>query len=546
MICEKCRYEQDHDFEICPSCATPVKMAYKPGNTSGKAKTVQKKKKMSRKRKARLIRRVSVVAGVLVALIIILICIFSGGSGVKFEYPDHSAYMFTSSDGIPTFMFDESSAVPFEEGAISTYEISYSGKYAVVLTSRGALFLVDSKKVTKFENGDNVNRFKLAPFADMGVYSNNYLLGEGGTLSYSYLSDPSSFEVIAEKVIVDNSCDFVVSPGGKSFAYVSEMIGAAWTYKVIGKGSSSPKYVLTERRITVKAISDDMKSVYYTDEEGNFCLLSTGISTICSEFNLTGVIYNEDASEALVSYNDGANVYTELIRNGKVCSDERQLGKFEKIVLPDEIRSADSKYYCVDSFVNTLVKLYRSYNSSEEYYYISNKYGKFVYRLYGIAEIYISSDCKTVYFRKEQNGIIKYMKLSSDMPSEYTSKYEGEKINVADFKISKDGDYIYFIDNEGALYYQKNKTSAVKVCDRIYGREYYITDSGNVYFVKEYNGSTMELYFAKKGSTEPSKIKVGQQANSLSYYPSSDAVIFEADGIIYSASSGKGIAICAR
>ena len=70
MRCEKCRYEQDAPFEICPSCATPVKTVQKAGSTA--AGTGARKKKLSKKRRIRMIKRISLFTAALIALIVVV------------------------------------------------------------------------------------------------------------------------------------------------------------------------------------------------------------------------------------------------------------------------------------------------------------------------------------------------------------------------------------------------------------------------------------------------------------------------------------------
>ncbi|MBQ2686441.1 MAG: hypothetical protein IJF55_01740 [Clostridia bacterium] len=535
MRCEKCRYEQDAPFEICPSCATPVKTVQKTGTSA--SGTGVKKKKLSKKRRIRMIKRISLFTAALIALIVV-VSLFFGNSGPKFVYPDHSCESFVNNSGVTSFIFDGEKVVEFneDEGAIQKVEIASSGKYAVVLTNGGLLYVVNSRKCVKFDDGDNVYDFKLAAFSDTVVFLRDYDMYEGGTLLYSSLSKPSSSGKIASGVFSEGSLEFIVSPKGDAFAYVTDYEGGEWTYKVSKKGSSRAKW--KKSSVYVDAISSKGSYVYYTDVNGNFTVNGKIICGPDKESAISSVIYDGNASDALVTYTGTTSDYTVLVNSGKIRDGEKQVGSLTSMVLPKEIISQDKRFYNVDSFVKTAAGI--TSGSDEYHYYIANKSGEFK-RLFsgvlGMGEIYISTDCKTIYFRKDQQGSIKYMNLSdyNDFPKEYS--FDG--IEVAHFKMSKNGEYIYFINNEGTLYYKKSRSKAVKICDGVNADEYYVTDSGNVYFGTAYNGTSMELLFSKKGE-KYSKVRTGTETVAIHYYEGPNVICFETQNEIYTASSGKG------
>ena len=536
MRCVRCHYEQESDFEICPSCATPVKGS--GGRPTGSS--IPKKKKMSHKRKMKIAKRLSILAAAVIAVIVLISVIFSGDES-KFVYPEHSVYAFENELGTLSFMFDGSKVVEFnEDTGYEKYSLSASGKYAVVLTSDGQLYLVNSKKCVKFDDADEVGDFYLAPLADTVLYIKDYDEDEGGTLCYCNLSSPSSSKLVAYNVFYGEDKPFISSPGGKAFAFVSEYDGINWTYSVMLKGSSKAKQKLEDAR--VDAVSDNGKYVYYFDDSDNFCVND---KIICGDEESTSFInafYDGNASEALVSFeNMNGTPYTALVRGTKVYNgdSDRQKGSLHSMLLPDEIKSGD--YYDVDSFVKTVSCLVQKDGNIENnyYYYISSKSGGFKKLIggeFGNGEIYISSNCTTVYFRKANQGSIKYMSLKryNDLPKEYDSDAD-----VAHFKMSRNGKHIYFIDNEGTLYYQKNKTESIKICQGVNADNYYVTNSGNVYVETEYNGMTSELLFSKKGG-EYIKVRMGSETMEVIYSPSSNALVFETYDGFYRASAGKG------
>ena len=327
---------------------------------------------------------------------------------------------------------------------------------------------------------------------------------------------------ISTKTEVTFSYDSLIKSGGQS-TYC-----AVWMAKrtfVVDMDTLLPK-------------NDEGKYVYYTDVNGNFTVNGKIICGPDKESAISSVIYDGNASDALVTYTGTTSDYTVLVNSGKIRDGEKQVGSLTSMVLPDEIMSQDKRFYNVDSFVKTAAGI--TSGSDEYHYYIANKSGEFK-RLFsgvlGMGEIYISTDCKTIYFRKDQQGSIKYMNLSdyNDFPKEYS--FDG--IEVAHFKMSKNGEYIYFINNEGTLYYKKGRSKAVKICDGVNADEYYVTDSGNVYFGTAYNGTSMELLFSKKGE-KYSKVRTGTETVAIHYYEGPNVICFETQNEIYTASSGKG------
>lgn len=488
MKCKYCGYESRSSFVKCPGCH----------RSQSAAAPVYR---LSVKKLIRLILFVIVIAAAVAVAVILL---FPGSS---FGSPKQSLVYREDSNGELVFVFDGKTAVRTGEelsGRALDVKACFSGRYAVILTEAGDLYLVSEKGVRKIDGADGVSSFVCAPFAEKILYIKKEPGMSGGVLFEYELSSSGSPRALAEGVY-DEGSPLLYSPEGEAYSYVTDYNAdtSTWTVNVAKSGSDEvEKYY----GVQAQALSDSGEYLYYTDAAGNFY----AGDELISEDGASEILfscYNATAGEALFSVRRGNVCLLVLFSDGAAVSSPTD-GIISGLIFPDYVFSADGLYASVESFVKSGVSMVEESYSGESvfsYYYISDKRLSLekISPLSGTdlpqanGQLYMTDDGVTVYYRKADQTSIKYMEIS-----DYNSAAHeiDTGVRAASFKVSPSGEYICLKGTDGRLYFYDGSQS-VKISDSVYSDEYYVTDSGTVFFGTDYSGSGLNLYVCRKGKS---------------------------------------------
>ncbi|MDR1689947.1 MAG: hypothetical protein LBS21_15275 [Clostridiales bacterium] len=305
---------------------------------------------------------------------------------------------------------------------------------------------------------EGVVDFKLSASGDAIVYAK--ALDSDEEIAELWLYSDGKKTIISDEYYTGSSnVNFAVSPKGDAVSYVVRnddgYVGFIWDGKAQEFGKDVEPF----------AISDGAKYVYYKDNSGYFVQKGTNKDTMQE---IGGDFFaNIDLSQLVFSSEEG----TFIIRDG----DEKELLAGSRImtgfVVPygTAIRSEERlTIYSIANFSDTFYLSNRSSGDGLNIYHINDGY-KANITAYTNGQVYLSNDGKTLVY-DSAGGIYKVNGML-DKPEEDEVIVEE---NVEYFFATVAGDSLFFVSEDGEIFYQNGKATPVLVSNNatMYTKDY--------------------------------------------------------------------------
>ncbi len=496
MICPKCGKENADDSKFCEHCGAPLEAVVEEVKEEVKAaaeevkeeaKEVQTEVKAEVERKAAniptpkapkdpngkkgldpkvLIAAVGAVA--VIALIVILINVFSGGSSSGYK----AGYMAVPDpDNECTYIINGGKQIAKVGENADVEPISVDGSVVLLVEEEDdedTISVIKNGKVTKV--GENINPIAFADTGAAFVFTNE----DGDLMLYTVSSGKS--EKIEGEI---KSSRVAMSPDGKSVLYTKtdenddgDEVTALYLYT----GGKSSK--IAKDGVYPVTLSNGAKQIYAYDVESESLVLYNAkgekVGKIGSSASKSFIV-NQDHTDIIFS--DGEKTYISVKGDEK-----KKIASSSDVtpVLPDGVtvtysRSYGAVYvYGVSNFKNIIISCYDSDSETDALYYLNSKYE--LENKIGDTSRAVTADGATVYYKKSGNLYSKNIKKADAEQVKIASNTKGN------FVISSDGKTVYYISEDDELHsYKGGKDN--KIADDV--DKVYISGKDNVFFLSD-------------------------------------------------------------
>lgn len=405
-------------------------------------------------------------------------------------------------------------------GYPSAYSLDYAS--AVLVTEKGVLYLFSGGKQVEI-----ARKVEVAAISNDGstVAYITSLRNDRGELNLYDVGKGTSV-IVADNAYADSSYPIVLSPDGKTVAFVGEYEDDAFDgYLSVNGGAPE---MLGEYVLPV-AVANNADILYYIQlDSGAFDEQEFYIKTVekgkvkLSSAPPSSLLLNRDRSEALFTDNDRVYFVGKDTEKTKLFS-----MTYPNIALPYDVATAYNYSFALSSYMSITTygvdslkdKVISGYGSV---YYLDS--GLQSTRISSRSANYnqlISSNFKSLIYL-EDRGNLKYVKdLSKPGESATVGTDLGTESYSLDFSASSDLSNIYYKDEDGALYYTKPGGEAKKLADNV---ESVIVnqETGIAYFIADYSERKERgtLYSSQNGG-EPKAVAGGETVATCSYYSGS-------------------------
>lgn len=408
-------------------------------------------------------------AVLLIILIVIIAVAVSSSSGNKDTTDADFDRYYVDDDEATYFILNGKEAKDSVPGC--AYVCGFSSEFSViaVYNDDDEYFLVTNKGVT--ELGEDFN--SLAVSFDGSVVG---YIDEDDVL-YSYNVKSGKTTSIAEDVE-----EFVISPKGKSFAYVVEDGDDYILYAFNG----NKEIELGDDNYPV-GLTDDCKYIYYynNDKDALYVTNMKDDSNKIASDIYGDYLFNKDCTELMFTCDKG----TFITKKGE-----------DKIKISSSTDYTPLEYYVGLNYSYSSSSLICSFKSfSDHYFYIDED---IVYLDKKFESEKIVSGVYTSLSVNDNIDTVYYINSSDTLYScRLTGKTEPEKIksDIESAKCVPGGKGVYFVNDEDSLYYKGGVKDPEKIADDV--DSFDVTYDGICLFMTDYDyeDETGMLYYSKNG-----------------------------------------------
>lgn len=460
------------------------------GSSAAAAPAPKKKGK-----KILLIALIAVVLVVLGAAAFFVIRNFLPSAGGS-RFADTASILMISGED-ETQVYNGSSKPVTIKGNVNQTIMSMDGtKFAAMADAddegNSTLYYFDGSKAKKLT--DSAYSFSISPNGNTVAYITDYdYEASSGTLNIYDAAKGKSEEVTDD---ADNGV--ILSPDGKSYAYISDVkiddngnLESYTSYISIDGKDAEP----LDSGMQVVALSNSGNYIYYlewapgSDDEGKLYVrhgkTDTKIGSATTDDNF---VFNLDLSEVMYSNNDktyfskagGDKVkiadlplsYMIVPRNAQMSYTYNYL-----LALTYNVRSLLGQLYLFDDSSDMTISYLDGKKKLSDLETISSDTYTF--------QTALNADGKGLYYL-DDSGKIKYYKNALDLKSK-SVKIEGDD-DILSFAVSPDQSTIYFIDVNNTLWVKHGNSDPVDVADDVMQNSLAISADGKgVYFISDYS-----------------------------------------------------------
>jgi len=519
MLCTKCGANIPDDSKTCAECGLSI--AVPDSRKTG--------------------RRILLIAGfasVLVVLSVIGFVVIRNCLPIPTEsrFPAvESLFIISGEDEVQ--IYNGSSKPVTIDGEYSYSMSSMDGKKCVfsinsVEEGNDTIYYYDGSKAK--EICDDV--VTLAISADGNVVG--YITVAGTLILYDATTGNS--KEVSDDVSDDALSRFILSPDGKSYAYISDTeigdngMNEGCTFYVSVNGQEAEPL---DSDLRVVGLSNSAEFIYYLDKddyEKNKGKLFVRHGKTDQMIGLVDtrerIIFNQDYSEIMYSYNDETYL-------SKDAGDKEKIADYpvSNMIVPDNTqvisynRSMKSYVYNVKSLTGQMYSFYDNVTYIMTIGYLDGK-GAFLeidsIYCYGLFQTEMVKDGKGFYCLNS-SGEIKYYK---DVKDPDTKKENIAGDDIITYVVSPDTNTVYYVDKYEILWVKRGTADPVDVADNVLTDSLTLTADGKgVYFICDY--SVDDTMIIQSGTlcylSNEKNAEVAEIANDVVYVESSDL------GVVY-------------
>lgn len=419
---------------------------------------------------------------VAIAALVLKLTIGSRSSATCFTESQITLNMLEFADGDKITLFTGSGdAVVFEVSDLSNGDMNLDCSKLALVDEDQVLYYADKDGL--IEVADHVVDIKMS--GDGNVIA--YTVSEAGAnqLSlYVYDREKKSKTLIAENA---SSRGFAVSPNGQTIAYIGDYVSEEDFSLYLSIDGESEKVGNTKSPL---AVSDHGKYLYFVDEGRLYVKKGEDAEKLSSDF---GYVYllNQDYSE--IVFNDGFQCYISKKGNPKK---EFLSEEYTQILLPSNVA------YKEDVMLGGIVCGVESltgylYQANDAVFYVDDKMNNIkVYDGYMSYHVVSESNDSVLFTKDESLYKIK----------DYTGKTQpqllGENLGIRTFITNGDNSYVYYLNIDDELMYQKGTSDPKKIADDVeYENCMFDQYDEVVYFISDADVSDIgQVYYSEAGS----------------------------------------------